>query len=56
MSRCECCALGIHRQQFTYDGHALCCECMSALCSWFLDGGQVEAPEMFADIVETEAV
>jgi hypothetical protein len=45
--RCEHCETRLD-VPFEYGGHRFCCECMSALCSWLLDGGQVEAPELFA--------
>ena len=32
---------------FVYRGHNYCCQCMSALCSWFLDGGFITDPDMF---------
>jgi hypothetical protein len=31
-------------------GADFCCNCMSMLCSWFLDGGVTEDPEIFAYI------
>lgn len=37
---------------FAYKDQPLCCECMTELCSWFLDGGQVEAPDLFAYLLE----
>ena len=39
---------------FSYNGHLLCCECMSELCSWFLDGGMVDNPEQFAYLLTDE--
>lgn len=39
-------ALG-HQKPFRYNDFDFCCECMAALCSWFLDGGLREDPEMF---------
>lgn len=38
--------------EFSYNGHRFCCECMSELCSWFLDGGQVENPDQFAYVLD----
>ncbi len=46
--KCEHCEA--RNPEFSYLGHAFCCECMSELCSWFLDGGQQENPEQFAYI------
>jgi hypothetical protein len=33
---------------FRYGDWSFCCECMSQLCSWFLDGGITADPELFA--------
>lgn len=40
---------------FIYEGHRLCCECMSAFTSWILDGGMVEAPDMFASFLDARS-
>jgi hypothetical protein len=44
--RCEHC--DSRGADFTYHGHRFCCECMSELCSWLLDGGMAEHPDQFA--------
>jgi hypothetical protein len=53
-TRCEHCGAG--GADFAYKGHALCCECMSELTSWFLDGGMAEAPEQFDHLVDKASV
>lgn len=53
-SRTPCEHCGSPGADFSYEGHDLCCECMSAFISWILDGGMVEEPEMFAFMIEDE--
>ena len=36
---------------FDFNGHQFCCECMSELTSWILDGGMVENPDQFAYVL-----
>jgi hypothetical protein len=43
--KCEHC--GSRGADFLYEGHHLCCECMSTFCSWLLDGGMRTDPEQF---------
>jgi hypothetical protein len=50
--RCHHCGTRTGDDPFIYRGFEFCCECMSALCSWFLDGGMSEAPEMFAYLTD----
>lgn len=46
--KCEHCDSRLNEgDSFIHRGHHLCCECMSMLCSWLLDGGTVEEPELF---------
>jgi hypothetical protein len=45
---CENC--GARSPEFRYLEHWLCCECMAALCSWFLDGGFRDDPDLFAHL------
>jgi len=46
--RCEHCDTRIEdNKPFKYEGFDFCCECMSAFCSWFLDGGIAADPEQF---------
>lgn len=49
MDRCAHCDTRLSGNEFSYQGQPLCCECMSTLTSWFLDGGQCENPDQFAD-------
>lgn len=49
--RCEQCGTRLDGPPFDYRGHSLCCECMSAFCSWLLDGGMAEDPDLFAWLV-----
>lgn len=51
---CEHCGTG--RQEFFFNGHGFCCECMSELCSWFLDGGCFENLGQFAYALDAEEV
>jgi hypothetical protein len=37
--------------EFVFCGWEFCCGCMADLCSWFLDGGTVLAPDMFAYVL-----
>jgi hypothetical protein len=46
--RCRFCETRLGEYPFHYGDLLFCCECMSALCSWFLDGGTVTDPDMFA--------
>lgn len=51
--RCEHCDTRIENAEpFTFRGTQLCCECMSSLTSWLLDGGIEEDPDMFAYVME----
>jgi hypothetical protein len=52
MSDCEEC--GARNAEFRYLEHFLCCGCMEVLVSWFMEGGQVEEPEMFSHLVPKE--
>jgi hypothetical protein len=52
--KCAHCGTRLRNDEFRYRDMPLCCECMSALCSWFLDGGMAEVPELFADLVQAE--
>lgn len=54
--KCTECGTRLADDEFRYRDHPLCCECMSALCSWFLDGGMVEAPDQFAHLVTPDLV
>lgn len=46
-TRTECDHCGRGGGDFAYAGHCFCCECMLSLCSWILEGGMVEEPDMF---------
>jgi hypothetical protein len=48
---CWLCGARLGGDPFQFRDLALCCECMSALCSWLLDGGLVENPELFAPVL-----
>lgn len=48
--RCDECGTRLDAHPFRYDDWSFCCECMAALCSWFLEGGTVEDPNMFAHL------
>lgn len=37
---------------FTYRGLHFCTECVMALASWFLDGGQTVEPEQFGWVLD----
>ena len=50
--KCDHC--GATGADFGYNGSTLCCECMSELCSWFLDGGWRENPDQFAYLISDE--
>ena len=45
--RCSNCDTRRDGPPFWYADRPWCCECMSALCSWFLDGGTVTDPDLF---------
>jgi hypothetical protein len=45
---------GRRQAEFSFRDHWFCCECMSALCSWFLDGGTIEEPDMFANVLNDQ--
>jgi hypothetical protein len=47
---CENCGAR-NADEFRFREHPLCCECTSALCSWFLDGGMETDPEMFGHLL-----
>jgi hypothetical protein len=47
---CEHC--GHRGADFSYRGHHYCCECMSELTSWLLDGGIVENPDQFPELAD----
>lgn len=52
MYRCEHCEIRVQSdERFTYRGTNLCINCMEAFISWIIDGGYLEAPEMFDYIV-----
>lgn len=40
---------------FQYGNFDFCTLCMSALCSWFLDGGIDKDPEMFGYVLDEVA-
>lgn len=49
--RCTECGTRIPESpEFSYRDHPLCCCCMATLCSWFLEGGFLTDPEMFAHL------
>lgn len=50
--KCEHCETRISGKPFDHNGHHLCCECMSELTSWFLDGGMIANPVQFSEIVD----
>ena len=50
-SRASCEHCGSGGADFEYNRHPLCAECMSEFISWLLDGGIVENPDQFAEIV-----
>lgn len=55
--KCDHCETRIEQNKpFSYAGWNFCCECMGVLVSWFLDGGQVTDPEMFAYLEEPAPV
>lgn len=39
---------------FDHNGYSFCCLCMASLCSWYLDGGFRETPEMFGYVLEPD--
>jgi hypothetical protein len=50
---CAECGTRLSEQEFAYRDQPLCCECMAAVCSWFLDGGFLTDPDMFAHLGAT---
>lgn len=48
--RCDDCETRLDEHPFRYGDTLLCCHCMAGLCSWFLEGGTVEDPELFAHL------
>lgn len=51
--KCDHCSTRIAGEPFTHEGLSLCCECMSELCSWLLDGGFLANPDQFDVTVPT---
>lgn len=45
-----------HGADFLFHGSRFCCECMSSLTSWLLDGGMVEEPDLFAYVLDDDLV
>lgn len=52
----RCANCGTTGADFAHHGRAFCCECMSALCSWLLDGGTVDSPGLFAWVYADTAI
>lgn len=50
------CEAWLNRAEFTYLDRPFCCGCMSAICSWLLDGGVREDPALFASLYVDPAV
>lgn len=52
--RCAHCEARLADDPFTWRGLNFCCECMSALTSWLLDGGTTEDPALFPELAQPE--
>jgi hypothetical protein len=52
--RCDQCGTRLDGDPFTYRDRSFCCSCMAVLCSWLLDGGFRENPELFPWLLVTD--
>lgn len=48
-ARCEDCDTALtEATTFTHQGFTFCTNCVSAVASWYLDGGETDDPNLFA--------